>query len=119
MIYIYNSLFLSSVSLPPCPLLNPNLVSLILTQTLFSFFYSMQENIVQDFRNLRDHAEKEGLFQAKPLFFCLHLGHILLLEVLALLLLWTCETNWTSTLLCCVILATSQVICLYYSQCHR
>nr|WMZ00125.1 fatty acid desaturase 2 [Plecoglossus altivelis] len=64
--------------------------------------------IVQDFRNLREHAEKEGLFQAKPLFFCLHLGHILLLEALALLLLWTYGTSWTSTVLCIIMLTTAQ-----------
>lgn len=64
--------------------------------------------VVQDFQGLRDHAEKKGLFQARPRFFCLYLGQILLLEALALLLLWAWGTSWAVTLLCSVILATSQ-----------
>lgn len=55
--------------------------------------------IVQDFHSLRTHAESQGLFQAQPLFFFLHLGHILLLEVLAWLIIWTWGPSWTLTLL--------------------
>ncbi|KAM4734409.1 LOW QUALITY PROTEIN: acyl-CoA Delta-4 desaturase-like [Anableps anableps] len=64
--------------------------------------------IIQDFETLRAQVEKEGLFRAKPLFFCLHLGHILLLEALAWLMVWYWGTSWTLTLLCAVMLATSQ-----------
>uniref|UniRef100_A0A1A8JB38 acyl-CoA (8-3)-desaturase n=1 Tax=Nothobranchius kuhntae TaxID=321403 RepID=A0A1A8JB38_NOTKU len=64
--------------------------------------------IVEDFEHLRAQVEKEGLFQSKPLFFCLHLGHILLLEVLAWLMLSYWGTSWTMTLLCAVMLATAQ-----------
>ncbi|KAM4573640.1 acyl-CoA Delta-6 desaturase-like isoform 2-T2 [Odontesthes bonariensis] len=64
--------------------------------------------IIQDFKTLREQAEKEGHFQAKPLFFCLHLGHILLLEALAWLIVWFWGTSWTLTLLCSVLLATAQ-----------
>uniref|UniRef100_A0A3B3DEC8 acyl-CoA (8-3)-desaturase n=1 Tax=Oryzias melastigma TaxID=30732 RepID=A0A3B3DEC8_ORYME len=39
--------------------------------------------IIFDFEKLRAQAEKDGLFKTKPLFFCLHLGHILLLEAQA------------------------------------
>ncbi|KAF6738931.1 Fatty acid desaturase 2 [Oryzias melastigma] len=39
-------------------------------------------SIIQDFENLRVQAEKKGLFKTNPLFFGLHLGHILLLEAL-------------------------------------
>lgn len=70
---------------------------------------SSQAAIIQDFHTLRAQAEREGLFQARPLFFCLHMGHIVLLEVLAWLMLWHWGTNWILTLLCAVMLATAQV----------
>ncbi|XP_036068244.1 fatty acid desaturase 2 [Oryzias melastigma] len=65
-------------------------------------------SIIQDFENLRVQAEKKGLFKTNPLFFGLHLGHILLLEVLAWLLVWLCGTGWTMTFLCSILLATAQ-----------
>nr|AEV57606.1 delta-6 desaturase 3 [Muraenesox cinereus] len=64
--------------------------------------------LTQAFRELREEVEREGLFRTQPLFFCLHLGHILLLEALAYLLIWVYGTGWLQTLLCAVILATSQ-----------
>uniref|UniRef100_A0A8C7HAE7 Fatty acid desaturase 2-like n=1 Tax=Oncorhynchus kisutch TaxID=8019 RepID=A0A8C7HAE7_ONCKI len=64
--------------------------------------------LVQDFQALRDRVEKEGLLRARPLFFSLYLGHILLLEALALGLLWVWGTSWSITLLCSLMLATSQ-----------
>ncbi|KAM6961006.1 acyl-CoA Delta-4 desaturase-like [Aplochiton taeniatus] len=63
---------------------------------------------MQDFRTLRDDVEKKGLLQARPLFFCLHLGHIVLLEALAWMLLWLWGTSWSLTLLCAVLQATAQ-----------
>uniref|UniRef100_A0A8C3AAU4 acyl-CoA (8-3)-desaturase n=1 Tax=Cyclopterus lumpus TaxID=8103 RepID=A0A8C3AAU4_CYCLU len=65
--------------------------------------------ITQDFHTLRAKAEREGLFQARPLFFCLHLGHILLLEALAWLIIWIWGTSWTLTFLSAVMLATAQL----------
>uniref|UniRef100_A0AAQ4PJB2 acyl-CoA (8-3)-desaturase n=1 Tax=Gasterosteus aculeatus aculeatus TaxID=481459 RepID=A0AAQ4PJB2_GASAC len=44
--------------------------------------------IIQDFHTLRAKVESEGLFRARPSFFCFHLGHILLLEALAWLIIW-------------------------------
>uniref|UniRef100_A0A8C7QZP1 Cytochrome b5 heme-binding domain-containing protein n=2 Tax=Oncorhynchus mykiss TaxID=8022 RepID=A0A8C7QZP1_ONCMY len=64
--------------------------------------------LVQDFQALRDRVESEGLLRARPLFFSLYLGHILLLEALALGLLWVWGTSWSLTLLCSLMLATSQ-----------
>uniref|UniRef100_A0A8C9X4A4 acyl-CoA (8-3)-desaturase n=1 Tax=Sander lucioperca TaxID=283035 RepID=A0A8C9X4A4_SANLU len=64
--------------------------------------------IIQDFHTLRAQVESEGLFQARPLFFCLHLGHILLLEALAWLIIWVWGTSWTLTFLSAVMLATTQ-----------
>uniref|UniRef100_A0A671WPX2 acyl-CoA (8-3)-desaturase n=1 Tax=Sparus aurata TaxID=8175 RepID=A0A671WPX2_SPAAU len=53
--------------------------------------------VIQDFHTLRAQAESDGLFRAQPLFFCLHLGHILLLEALAWLIIWLWGTSWTLT----------------------
>uniref|UniRef100_A0A674APV4 Fatty acid desaturase 2 n=1 Tax=Salmo trutta TaxID=8032 RepID=A0A674APV4_SALTR len=64
--------------------------------------------LVQDFQALRNRVEREGLLCARPLFFSLYLGHILLLEALALGLLWVWGTSWSLTLLCSLMLATSQ-----------
>ncbi|XP_071260641.1 acyl-CoA Delta-6 desaturase-like [Salvelinus alpinus] len=64
--------------------------------------------LVQDFQALRDRVESEGLLRARLLFFSLYLGHILLLEALALGLLWVWGTSWSLTLLCSLMLATSQ-----------
>ncbi|KAM9807496.1 acyl-CoA 6-desaturase [Neosynchiropus ocellatus] len=64
--------------------------------------------IIQDFQSLRAHAEREGLFQVQPFFFSAHLGHILLLEAVAWLLVWIWGTSWTLTLLCSVLLAVAQ-----------
>uniref|UniRef100_A0AAQ4QZJ7 acyl-CoA (8-3)-desaturase n=1 Tax=Gasterosteus aculeatus aculeatus TaxID=481459 RepID=A0AAQ4QZJ7_GASAC len=65
--------------------------------------------IIQDFHTLRAKVESEGLFRARPSFFCFHLGHILLLEALAWLIIWVWGTSWTLTLLSAFLLATSQV----------
>ncbi|XP_051807616.1 acyl-CoA 6-desaturase isoform X1 [Acanthochromis polyacanthus] len=64
--------------------------------------------IIQDFNTLRAQMEKKGLFRAEPLFFCLHLGHILLLEALAWLIIWLWGTSWVLTFVCSVMLATAQ-----------
>uniref|UniRef100_A0A8C5FC93 acyl-CoA (8-3)-desaturase n=1 Tax=Gadus morhua TaxID=8049 RepID=A0A8C5FC93_GADMO len=64
--------------------------------------------VVEDFQALRTRAEGLGLFQAQPLFFCLHLGHILLLELLAWMSVWLWGTGWRTTLLCSFILAVAQ-----------
>ncbi|XP_059917961.1 acyl-CoA 6-desaturase [Gadus macrocephalus] len=64
--------------------------------------------VVEDFQALRTRAEGLGLFQAQPLFFCLHLGHILLLELLAWMSVWLWGTGWSATLLCSFILAVAQ-----------
>ena len=69
----------------------------------------LQAAVVEDFQALRTRAEGLGLFQAQPLFFCLHLGHILLLELLAWMSVWLWGTGWRTTLLCSFILAVAQV----------
>ncbi|KTG45421.1 hypothetical protein cypCar_00027730, partial [Cyprinus carpio] len=64
--------------------------------------------LVEDFRALRERLEAEGCFKTQPLFFILHLGHILLLEAIALMLLWYFGTGWINTAIVSVILATAQ-----------
>ncbi|KAL0155380.1 hypothetical protein M9458_049643, partial [Cirrhinus mrigala] len=61
-----------------------------------------------DFRHLRERLEAEGCFKADPLFFLLHLGHILLLEAIALMLVWNFGTGWINTAIVAVLLATAQ-----------
>ncbi|XP_016324433.1 fatty acid desaturase 2-like [Sinocyclocheilus anshuiensis] len=64
--------------------------------------------LVEDFRALREHLEAEGCFKTQPLFFILHLGHILLLEAIALMMVWYFGTGWINTAIVAVILATAQ-----------
>uniref|UniRef100_A0A672SDH4 Fatty acid desaturase 2 n=1 Tax=Sinocyclocheilus grahami TaxID=75366 RepID=A0A672SDH4_SINGR len=64
--------------------------------------------LVEDFRALREHLEAEGCFKTQPLFFMLHLGHILLLEVIALMLVWCFGTGWINTAIVAVLMATAQ-----------
>lgn len=83
-------------------------VSSLLGQSFVSCAF--QDSIIKDFDSLRVQAEKDGLFKAKPLFFLLHLGHIILLEALAWLSVLYWGTSWTMTLLCATLLAIAQVI---------
>nr|AXF92413.1 delta-6 desaturase [Barbonymus gonionotus] len=64
--------------------------------------------LVEDFRALRECLEAEGCFKTQPLFFILHLGHILLLEAIALMMVWYFGTGWINTAIVAVILATAQ-----------
>lgn len=64
--------------------------------------------LVEDFRALRERLEAEGCFKTQPLFFILHLGHILLLEAIALLMVWYFGTGWINTALIAVLLSTAQ-----------
>ncbi|XP_016117751.1 fatty acid desaturase 2-like, partial [Sinocyclocheilus grahami] len=64
--------------------------------------------LVEDFRALRERLEAEGCFKTQPLFFILHLGHILLLEAIALMMVWYFGTGWINTAIVAVILATAQ-----------
>lgn len=77
--------------------------------SLTLIFFS-QAALVEDFRALRKQLEEQGLFHTSPLFFILHLGHILLLEALPLVLLWKFGNGWIITVLIAVMLATAQVL---------
>ncbi|NXW54253.1 FADS2 desaturase, partial [Eurystomus gularis] len=64
--------------------------------------------LVEDFRTLRKTAEDMNLFRASPLFFSLYLGHIIVMEVLAWLMVLYFGTGWITTLILACILTTSQ-----------
>ncbi|NWT99088.1 FADS2 desaturase, partial [Urocynchramus pylzowi] len=64
--------------------------------------------LVEDFRTLRKTAEDMNLFQASPLFFSFYLGHIIVMEVLAWLMISYFGTGWITTLILACILTTSQ-----------
>ena len=57
-----------------------------------------------------------GLMKANPVFFLLHLLHILLLDAAAWLTLWLCGTSFLPLLLCAVLLSTVQVRALGLSR---
>lgn len=68
-----------------------------------------QAQLVKDFRALRQAAEDMKLFEAKPTFFALLLGHILVMEVLAWLFIYLFGPGWVPSTLAALILAISQV----------
>uniref|UniRef100_A0A8C7EW93 Fatty acid desaturase 3 n=2 Tax=Neovison vison TaxID=452646 RepID=A0A8C7EW93_NEOVI len=67
--------------------------------------------LVEDFRAIRQAAEDMELFEAKPAFFALLLGHILAMEVLAWLLVYLFGPGWVPSTLAALVLATSQAQC--------
>ncbi|NXP86741.1 FADS2 desaturase, partial [Passerina amoena] len=64
--------------------------------------------LVEDFRTLRKTAEDMNLFRASPLFFSCYLGHIIVMEVLAWLMISYFGTGWITTLILACLLTTSQ-----------
>lgn len=58
------------------------------------------------------------LFEAKPAFFALLLGHILAMEVLAWLVIYLFGPGWVPSALAALVLATSQVTPALLC-CHR
>lgn len=68
-----------------------------------------QAALVADFRALREQFEAEGLFRSNPLFYILHIGHIMLLDALCVLLLWQWGNGWINTILCIVLMSIAQV----------
>lgn len=68
-----------------------------------------QAQLVQDFRALRQAAQDMKLFEARPTFFALLLGHILAMEVLGWLIIYLLGPGWVPSALTALILAISQV----------
>lgn len=66
--------------------------------------------MIEDFRALRQAAEDMKLFEVDHTFFAFLLGHILVMELLAWLILYLSGPGWVSSILAALILALSQVI---------
>ncbi|XP_077997494.1 acyl-CoA 6-desaturase-like [Glandiceps talaboti] len=64
--------------------------------------------VVSDFRDLRKTAEKMELFDANLWFFAAHLGHIILLEILAWLNMWYFGVSWVTFISTACILTIMQ-----------
>jgi hypothetical protein len=85
---------------------------------LHAFSFLIQTNIifvkhelVKDFRNLRALAEKMNLFKASPIYFTFVILHILLMELLGWLLIYSNgHSNWNYYLIGAFLLAASQVL---------
>uniref|UniRef100_A0A8B9RK64 Cytochrome b5 heme-binding domain-containing protein n=1 Tax=Astyanax mexicanus TaxID=7994 RepID=A0A8B9RK64_ASTMX len=58
--------------------------------------------------NLCTKPERHCPLLNNPLFFMMHLGHILVLEAISLALLWHFGNGWITTILCILLLATAQ-----------
>lgn len=56
------------------------------------------------------------LFEAKPAFFALLLGHILAMEVLAWLTIYLLGPGWVPSTLAALVLATSQVTPAFFCR---
>ncbi|XP_034302423.2 acyl-CoA 6-desaturase isoform X3 [Magallana gigas] len=65
-------------------------------------------SLENDFRHLRETAEKTGLFKPSYLFFFLHLAHIIAMEVMAYLTLYYFGTGWIPFLVSVCLYSTVQ-----------
>ncbi|KAK3082930.1 hypothetical protein FSP39_009282 [Pinctada imbricata] len=65
-------------------------------------------DIEHDFRRLRETAENMDLFKPSYLFYAVHLGHILLMEVLAYVTLYYFGTGWIPFLVSVLLYSTVQ-----------
>ncbi|XP_005093182.1 acyl-CoA 6-desaturase [Aplysia californica] len=64
--------------------------------------------IKQDFRKLRQTVVDSGWLKPEPWFYILHMGHIFLLEALAVWLVWYFGNGWLTTMAVLLVLATEQ-----------
>ncbi|KAK9410186.1 fatty acid desaturase 2 [Crotalus adamanteus] len=64
--------------------------------------------LIEDFRALRKTAEDMKLFKSDPVFFSFYLGHIIVMEILAWLMVSYCGTSWSITFVLSIILTVSQ-----------
>lgn len=84
------------------------------------FFPCFQPQLVEDFRALRKTAEDMKLFRGDPVFFSLYLGHIIVMEILAWLMVSYCGTSWSITFVLSIILTVSQVrFCLLNTESYQ
>ena len=68
-----------------------------------------QAAIKRDFRDLRQKVQDMGLFKVDPWFYIFHLLHIILLEVLAVAVIWHYGTGWIPWLSAAFLMCTAQV----------
>lgn len=82
-------------------------------------YFQNETEIKKDFRKLRKYVEESGLMKVNPVFYVLHLLHILALEVLAYLVVWHWEGSMAAFFVAAVLLATSQVNdwLIFYDEC--
>nr|XP_054755277.1 acyl-CoA 6-desaturase-like [Lytechinus pictus] len=67
-----------------------------------------QKEVVKDFAELRETAEKMGLFNANFLFFFLHMSHIVGLEILSYIVMRTFGVTWLTFIACVMMHGTLQ-----------
>lgn len=64
--------------------------------------------VQEDFRQLRELVEKKGWMRPDPLFFILHLAHIVALEALVVWVFWYWGTGWLPWIAAILLYATAQ-----------
>ncbi|KAL8593142.1 hypothetical protein ACOMHN_009797 [Nucella lapillus] len=64
--------------------------------------------VQDDFRQLRETVEKKGWLKPDPLFFTLHLAHVMALEAMAFGVFWYWGTGWLPCLAAVLLYATAQ-----------
>ncbi|BFZ22003.1 hypothetical protein BsWGS_25042 [Bradybaena similaris] len=64
--------------------------------------------VTEDFRKLRQLVEERGWLRTQSWFHVWHFLQVVLLEVLAVTLLWYCGVTWTTTVIAIVLLTISQ-----------
>ncbi|KAF0877057.1 FS2P1 protein, partial [Crocuta crocuta] len=69
--------------------------------------------LVEDFQELRRTLEAMNMFSVNPVFFFLLFTQILILETLALLMVWHFGSGWLVTVFISLLLAISQVQCFF------
>ena len=74
------------------------------------FLLLFQKSIINDFRDLRQTAEEAGWFKVQPLFFILHLAHILALEAAGYLVISYFGLSWIPYLIATALIVIAQVL---------
>lgn len=65
--------------------------------------------LLRDFRSLQKFVEESDLMRASPLFFIVHLFHLIFLEVIAYCLLIFFDVSWLTAICAGLLLVTQQV----------
>jgi len=65
--------------------------------------------LLEDFHELRDKVEKDGLFRPNATFYAVIMAHVLFFDLLGWWTMKTFGTGWLSYIIASVFLATAQV----------